>query len=315
MVEAHGSNLVVAFRSVEFTEELLKSIQAHAQLLLECEDAAVLMDLAIATGGFVITPTLGYSYKNLHTGDLGIAESYELSGDALILRPWRAARGRLCGRGDEILRFIRHTRDPEEREKLRRRFDGFSLEPLTALPDYEPWPTPTGFDVILDAGWASPYFVTEPDDMIARCDSPTVLVSTVPLLEASRPVDAGGEELFSGLYLPDNMPAIATSGDCVPTLWPVLAEAASRGQPIVLVAPDLGAAPLALLVVNKLRGTLKACAVNGKGLPGDALQRLRRDLRLTLLQSDGWLSGCLFIGGCAGFCSNVELSYFKTARY
>lgn len=44
-------------------------------------------------------------------------------------------------------------------------------------------------------------------------------------------------------------------------LVPILENVARRGKAVLIIAPVIGDEPLALLVLNKLRGTLRVCAV------------------------------------------------------
>src|SRR5581483_10115551 len=81
-----------------------------------------------------------------------------------------------------------------------------------------------------DRGYLSPYFVTDAERMEAVLEDPYILIH---------------EKKISGMK----------------DLLPVLESVAKSGKPLLLIAEDVEGEALATLVVNKLRGTLKVCAV------------------------------------------------------
>src|SRR5881275_1966305 len=96
-----------------------------------------------------------------------------------------------------------------------------------------------------DRGYLSPYFITDPEKMEAVLEDAYVLV---------------------------HEKKIATMKD----LLPVLEKVAQSGKPL-LIAEDVEGEALATLVVNKLRGTLKVCAVKAPGF-GDRRKDLLTDV-------------------------------------
>jgi chaperonin GroEL len=97
-----------------------------------------------------------------------------------------------------------------------------------------------------DRGYLSPYFVTDPDRMEVVLDNPLILI---------------------------HEKKIASLKD----LLPILEKAAQAGQPLLVVAEDVEGEALATLVVNKLRGTVKAAAVKAPGY-GDRRKAMLEDL-------------------------------------
>jgi len=108
----------------------------------------------------------------------------------------------------------------------------------------------TSLDVVegmqFDRGYLSPYFVTDPDRMEVVLDDPLILI---------------------------HEKKIASLKD----LLPILEKAAQAGQPLLVVAEDVEGEALATLVVNKLRGTVKAAAVKAPGY-GDRRKAMLEDL-------------------------------------
>src|ERR1700740_92327 len=85
-----------------------------------------------------------------------------------------------------------------------------------------------------DKGYLSPYFVTNAEDMEAALENPYILIY---------------EKKISSLK----------------DMLPVLEKVAQASKPLLIIAEDVEGEALATLVVNKLRGTLKGCAVTAPG--------------------------------------------------
>ena len=97
-----------------------------------------------------------------------------------------------------------------------------------------------------DRGYSSPYFVTNPDRMEAILDEPFIL-----LYEKK----------------------IAAMRD----LLPLLEQTAGAGRALLIIAEDIEGDALATLVVNRLRGTIKVCAVKAPAF-GDRRKAILEDL-------------------------------------
>ncbi len=99
-----------------------------------------------------------------------------------------------------------------------------------------------------DRGYLSPYFVTNPDKMIADIEDPYILI---------------------------HEKKIASMKD----LLPILEKVAQGGKPIVIIAEEVEGEALATLVVNKIRGTLQVAAVKAPGF-GDRRKAMLEDIAI-----------------------------------
>jgi chaperonin GroEL len=99
-----------------------------------------------------------------------------------------------------------------------------------------------------DRGYLSPYFVTDPDRMECVLEDPYILIH---------------EKKISNMK----------------DLLPLLEQIARSGKPLLVVAEEVEGEALATLVVNKLRGTLNACAVKAPGF-GDRRKAMLEDIAI-----------------------------------
>ena len=97
-----------------------------------------------------------------------------------------------------------------------------------------------------DRGFLSPYFVTDSERMEVVLEEPYILIH---------------EKKISNMK----------------DLLPLLEQIARSGRPLLIVAEDVDGEALTTLVVNKLRGTLNACAVKAPGF-GDRRKEMLRDI-------------------------------------
>jgi chaperonin GroEL len=99
-----------------------------------------------------------------------------------------------------------------------------------------------------DRGYLSPYFVTDPEKMVASIEDPYILIN---------------EKKISNMK----------------DLLPVLEQVAKMGKPLLIIAEDVDGEALATLVVNKLRGTLNVAAVKAPGF-GDRRKAMLEDIAI-----------------------------------
>jgi len=110
--------------------------------------------------------------------------------------------------------------------------------------------TETYVDVVegmqFDRGYLSSYFVTNVEKMETELDHPYILIHDKK---------------------------ISTMKD----MLPILEQSAQTGRPLMIIAEDVDGEALATLVVNRLRGSLKVCAVKAPGF-GDRRKEMLEDL-------------------------------------
>ncbi len=126
-----------------------------------------------------------------------------------------------------------------------------------------------------DRGYLSPYFVTDPENMEAVLEDALVLIHDKKI-------------------------------SVMKDLLPILEKVAQTGKPLLIIAEDVEGEALATLVVNKIRGTLKVCAVKAPGF-GDRRKAMLEDIAI--------LTGGRVISEEAGFkLENAVLSDLGTAK-
>ena len=112
--------------------------------------------------------------------------------------------------------------------------------------------TETSVDIVegmqFDRGYISPYFVTNAEKMECDMESPYILLY---------------DKKISNLK----------------DMLPILESAAQSGKPLLIIAEDVDNEALATLVVNRLRGSLKICAVKAPGF-GDRRKAMLEDIAI-----------------------------------
>ena len=137
----------------------------------------------------------------------------------------------------------------------------------------------TNLDVVegmqFDRGYLSPYFVTNSESMEATLDDPYILIHDKKI-------------------------------SAMKDLLQVLEKIAQAGKQLLIIAEDLEGEALATLVVNKLRGTLKVCAVKAPGFG---------DRRKAMLEDIAVLTNGTVISDERGFkLENATLDYLGQAK-
>ncbi|MFN3307256.1 MAG: chaperonin GroEL, partial [Candidatus Kapaibacteriota bacterium] len=139
--------------------------------------------------------------------------------------------------------------------------------------------TETSMEVVegmqFDRGYLSPYFVTDAETMEAVLENPYVLIHDKKI-------------------------------SAVKDILPILEKISQSGRSLLIIAEDVEGEALATLVVNKLRGTLKVCAVKAPGF-GDRRKAMLEDIAI--------LTNGTVISEEKGFkLENATLAYLGTAK-
>lgn len=139
--------------------------------------------------------------------------------------------------------------------------------------------TETYSDVVegmqFDRGYLSAYFITNADEMEADMDRPYILIYDKKI-------------------------------SAMKDLLPILEKVAQQGSQLLIIAEDVDGEALATLVVNKIRGTIKVCAVKAPGFG---------DRRKEMLQDIAVLTGGTVISEEQGYkLENADLTYLGRAE-
>lgn len=139
--------------------------------------------------------------------------------------------------------------------------------------------TETSMEVVegmqFDRGYLSPYFVTDAETMETVLENPYILIHDKKI-------------------------------SAVKDILPILEKISQSGRSLLIIAEDVEGEALATLVVNKLRGTLKVCAVKAPGF-GDRRKAMLEDIAI--------LTNGTVISEEKGFkLENATLAYLGTAK-
>jgi chaperonin GroEL len=126
-----------------------------------------------------------------------------------------------------------------------------------------------------DRGYLSPYFVTNAEKMEVDMENPHILIYDKKI-------------------------------STMKELLPILEKSAQTGKPLLIISEDVDGEALATLVVNKIRGALKVCAVKAPGF-GDRRKAMLEDIAI--------LTGATVISEERGFkLENADLNMLGTAE-
>lgn len=126
-----------------------------------------------------------------------------------------------------------------------------------------------------DRGYLSPYFITNPETLTTEYDSPLILLT---------------ENKISNIR----------------DFLPILEKSAATGRPLLIVAEDVDSQALGVLVVNRLRGSLRVAAVKAPGFG---------DRRKAMLEDIAALIGATVISEEQGYkLENTELEHLGSAE-
>ena len=104
-------------------------------------------------------------------------------------------------------------------------------------------------DIQFDRGYKSPYFVTDNNTMTAVLDNPLILLYDGKLTQAKE-------------------------------LVPILNDVSQQGRSLLIISEDMDGEALATLIVNKMRGTIRICAVKAPDF-GDRRKLIMEDIAIT----------------------------------
>ena len=180
---------------------------------------------------------------------------------------------------DEVAQVasISANNDPEIGKLIAKALDKVGRDGVMTVEEGKSMDTVLDFTegMQFDKGYLSPYFITDPGTMTCVLEDTLILIN---------------EKKVSNLR----------------EIVPLLEKVASTGKPLLIIAEDVEGESLAALVVNRLRGVLKVCAVKAPGF-GDRRKAILQDLAV--------LTGGTFVSQDLGInLENLELSTLGSAK-
>ena len=151
----------------------------------------------------------------------------------------------------EQIATISANNDPEVGKLIATAIDKVGMEGVVHIEESRTGETmlETVEGLQFERGYKSPYFVTDNNSMTATLDNPLILIADSKLTQ-------------------------------VKELLPVLEAVSSQAKSLLIIAEDIDQEALATLIVNKMRGTMKVCAVKAPDF-GDRRKLILEDIAIT----------------------------------
>ena len=151
----------------------------------------------------------------------------------------------------EQIATISANNDPETGKLIATAIDKVGMEGVVHIEESRTGETylETVEGLQFERGFKSPYFVTNNTTMTATLDNPLILIADQKLTQ-------------------------------VKELLPVLEAVSNQGKSLLIIAEDIDNEALATLIVNKMRGTMKVCAVKAPDF-GDRRKLALEDIAVT----------------------------------
>ena len=151
----------------------------------------------------------------------------------------------------EQIATISANNDPETGKLIATAIDKVGMEGVVHIEESRTGETylETVEGLQFERGYKSPYFVTNNNTMTATLDNPLILIADQKLTQ-------------------------------VKELLPVLEAVSNQGRSLLIIAEDIDNEALATLIVNKMRGTMKVCAVKAPHF-GDRRKLALEDIAVT----------------------------------
>jgi chaperonin GroEL len=151
----------------------------------------------------------------------------------------------------EQIATISANNDPETGKLIATAIDKVGMEGVVHIEESRTGETylETVEGMQFDRGYKSPYFVTDNNTMTATLDNPLILIADSKITQ-------------------------------VKELLPILESVSSQAKSLLIIAEDIDQEALATLIVNKMRGTMKVCAVKAPDF-GDRRKLVLEDIAIT----------------------------------
>ena len=151
----------------------------------------------------------------------------------------------------EQIATISANNDPETGKLIATAIDKVGMEGVVHIEESRTGETylETVEGMQFDRGYKSPYFVTDNNTMTATLENPLILIADTKITQ-------------------------------VKELLPILESVSSQAKSLLIIAEDIDQEALATLIVNKMRGTMKVCAVKAPDF-GDRRKLVLEDIAVT----------------------------------